>query len=162
MNNTFIQEAIPDAVLPESSEAKPLLNAFDYLKKDSDGIYCLGSFRLLHRRLDRTWGPRDEEHGFRLCPSITTDDTIMVEIAMDPGKSSAQEPESLAAGQAIYGRVLNADARSIRLEVNGQDQGLLSEKDEFFIDEGNTYFLTNLSQAKAAVLSLTAFQQGDL
>jgi hypothetical protein len=152
--------AIPDSVMPgfEAPDVpKPLMNAFDYLEKDEDGIYCLKNFRLLHRRLDRRWEPRDEVHGFRLCPSIATDDTIMVEVAMDPGKSSGTEPETLKPGQAMYGRVLKAAPGSIRLQVNGNDIKLMGEEDEFYVDQGNTYFITNLSQSKAAVLSLTAF-----
>jgi hypothetical protein len=154
---------VPDSVMPNETgqrgdgSTRPLLNAFDYLQKDADGIYCLGKFRILHRRLERKWGPKDPDSGFRLCPSIATDDAFIAEIALDPGKSSAKEPETLAPGQAIYGRVLQASPNSIRLQVNGEDMERLGEDDEFYIDEGSTYFITNLSQSKAAVLSLTAF-----
>lgn len=154
---------VPDSVMPNETgqrgdgSTRPLLNAFDYLQKDADGIYCLGKFRILHRRLERKWGPKDPDAGFRLCPSIATDDAFIAEIALDPGKSSAKEPETLAPGQAIYGRVLQASPNSIRLQVNGEDMERLGEDDEFYIDEGSTYFITNLSQSKAAVLSLTAF-----
>lgn len=170
LNNTFVQDEavrsvlpVPESVMPDGpgqrgdDSTRPLLNAFDYLQKDADGIYCLGKFRILHRRLDRKWGPKDPESGFRLCPSIATDDAFIAEIALDPGKSSAKEPETLAPGQAIYGRVLQASPNSIRLQVNGEDMERLGEDDEFYIDEGSTYFITNLSQSKAAVLSLTAF-----
>ena len=147
------------AIVPVVDELeRPLLNAFDFLQKDEDGIYCLGRHRVLHRATDRKWGDRVEEGGFRLCPSISTEDAYIAEIALEPGHTDDRAPESLLASQVIYGRVLQAGANSIRLQIMGKSDERLSEEDEFFIEQGSTYLLTNLSQEKTAVLSLVAFE----
>ena len=152
-----VNEAFPIVPL-ESAETRPFLNAFDYLKKDDQGIFCLGKHRILHRVADRKWEDLVEEGGFRLCSSITTEDAFMAEIALEPGYAEAREPETLQAGQAIFGRVLQGAQNSIRLQIFGQSDERLSEEDEFYVEAGSTYLITNLSQDKTAVLTLVAFE----
>ena len=161
VDQSDLQDAVNEAfpIVPvESTETRPFLNAFDYLKKDDQGIFCLGKHRILHRVADRKWEDLVEEGGFRLCSSITTEDAFMAEIALEPGYAEAREPETLQAGQAIYGRVLQGAQNSIRLQIFGQSDERLSEEDEFYVEAGSTYLITNLSQEKTAVLSLIAFE----
>jgi hypothetical protein len=134
-----------------------LINAFDHMQKDADGIYCLGNHKLLHRSTDRSWGPKMEDQGgFRLAPSIVTDDAFIAEIALEPGCASGREHETVPANQTMYGRVLQAAAQAVRLHINGREDRL-SEEDEFYLDEGCKYMIQNLSLERTAVLSLTAF-----
>ena len=153
-----LQQALTQALTIADPTERPLLNAFDYLEKDQDGIFCLGQHRLLHRLADRKWGERHEEGGFRLCPSIATEDAFICEIALEPNTAGSRAPETLGPTQAIYGRVLRAAPNSVRLQVVGQADERLCEEDEFYIDAGSTYLLTNLSSERTAVLSLTAFE----
>jgi hypothetical protein len=141
-----------------SGEDRPLLNAFDFLQKDEHGVYNIGRHKVLHRASDRQWGERMEEGGFRLCPSISTADAYIAEIALEPGHTDDRAPETLLSNQVIYGRVVQAAANSIRLQIMGQSDERLSEDDEFYIEQGSTYLLTNLSNEKTAVLSLVAFE----
>ena len=152
-NSRSRRESVPSTV-----EERPLLNAFDFLEKDEEGVFCLGKHRLLHRAADRKWGDSIEQGGFRLCPSISTADAYIAEIALEPGKAEERAPETLLANQVIYGRVLQAAPNSVRLQIIGKSDERLSDEDEFYIDAGSTYLITNLSQEKAAVLSLVAFE----
>lgn len=137
----------------------PPRNALDYMTKDSDGIYCLGSHRLLHRSADRTWGDKMEDQGgFRVAPSIVTDDAFIAEIALEPGCSSGRDLEIVPADQGVYGRVLQAEASGVRIHINGVEERL-NEEDEFFMDQGCKYLIENVSADRTAVLSLTAFSQ---
>ena len=140
-----------------NSSRRSIINAFDFMEKDADGIYCIGNHRILLRSSDRSWGPRmDDQGGFRLAPSIVTDDAFIAEIALEPGCASGKESETVPPSQAVYGRVLQAEANSVRIVVNGKEERL-SEEDEFFLDEGCSYLMDNLSKDRTAVLSLTAF-----
>ena len=146
-----------ESTAAEEQTLPTLINAFDHMQKDADGIYCLGSHKLLHRSSDRSWGPKMEDQGgFRLAPSIVTDDAFIAEIALEPGCASGREHETVPANQTMYGRVLQAAAQAVRIHVNGREERL-SEEDEFFLDEGCKYMIQNLSLERTAVLSLTAF-----
>jgi len=157
-NRPSRRESVPSTREAIAEEERPLLNAYDFLEKDDDGVYCLGRHRLLHRAADRKWGDSVEQGGFRLCPSISTKDAYIAEIALEPGKAEERAPETLQANQVIYGRVLQAAPNSVRLQIMGKSDERLSDEDEFYIDAGSRYLITNLSQEKAAVLSLVAFE----
>ena len=164
VEHSGVVEAVPavlpaspgTAIVPATSEAAPSfsvpLQAFDFMKKNKAGVYCLGSFKLLHRRGDRKWNEHDAESGFTTCPSISTKDITFAEVALDPNMPYGKM-ETLDMDTSIVFRVIKAAPNSIRIQI-GKDEARLNEEDELRIHPGSSYSLTNLSKEKTAVLSM--------
>jgi len=132
---------------------RPLLNGWDYMHKNPDGVYCLGRFQIISRLQDRSWSEQDNESGFIMSPSLTCEAGFVAEMILMPKMPSAPE-ETLESNQALFVQVLRAASNSIQVQVNGRDERL-SQDDVMYIDNGSSYSITNISKEHRAVLSIT-------
>ena len=135
-----------------STAERPILNAFDFMKKNKEGIYCLGSFKLLQRRGDRMWGAHDDENGFATCASISTREISFAEVALDPNMPTGKS-ETLDENTSIILRVMKSAPNAIRVQINDGEERL-NEEDEMRIHARSTYSITNLSKERTAILSM--------
>lgn len=156
--------AVPESMLPnnntsETTNQRPLLNGWDYMHKNQDGVYCLDKFQIIHRREDRKWSEENTEGGFIMSPSINCDSGFVAEMCLLPGMPTAPM-ETLGEDQALFLQVLRAAPNSIRIQVNGSEERL-SPDDIMFIDCGSSYSITNVSRDQRAVLSFAYVQNKD-
>ena len=148
-----------DRGLPDASSQRPLLNGWDYMHKNPDGVFCLERFQIIHRREDRKWSEENTEGGFIMSPSINCDSGFVAEMCLLPGMPTAPM-ETLGNDQALFLQVLRAAPSSIRVHVNGSEERL-SPDDIMFIDCGSSYSITNVSRDQRAVLSFAYVQNKD-
>jgi hypothetical protein len=145
---------IPDYMMPgsgveidENATNRPLLNGWDYMQKNPDGVYSLGKFQIISRREDRAWSEQDNESGFIMSPSISCEAGFVAEMILMP-KMPPAPVETLDQNQALFVQILRAASNSIQVKVNGSE-------DVMYIDSGSSYSITNISQEHRAVLSIT-------
>jgi hypothetical protein len=127
------------------------------LKKNSQGIYTRKNKQILHRKIDRVWGDKNDVSGFMMSGSIMTDSAFMSQVCLFPGMPEGNL-DTVLPDQTLFMQVIMAsEPNSIRVLINGEEE-ILNEGDVLYADPNSTYSVTNTSQRSRAILLVVMSQ----